>query len=185
MPDPISLLPPIIGIWDAIYNEETLTYELVDVPDGWFICDGSNGTPDLRGRFIPCAGDKYVVGDTGGVNFIDLPAHLHSLDGITIYGEMGYYNPHRHILPIVQIPSVTLSTIGATAGTTLWTNPTHTHWTRYGPVLTLPDYKYTLPEISIHHHNLEGETLETDATTWDYPPPYKVLAYIMKAKGNQ
>jgi hypothetical protein len=23
-----------------------------DIPDGWAICDGTNGTPDLRGRFI-------------------------------------------------------------------------------------------------------------------------------------
>lgn len=24
----------------------------VDIPRGWAICDGTNGTPDIRGRFI-------------------------------------------------------------------------------------------------------------------------------------
>lgn len=36
------------------------------IPDHWALCDGSLGTPDLRNRFIPCAGDTYDPGDTGG-----------------------------------------------------------------------------------------------------------------------
>ena len=30
------------------------------IPDGWLICDGTEGTPDLRGRFIVGAGDMNV-----------------------------------------------------------------------------------------------------------------------------
>ena len=46
------------------------------IPDGWRECDGNNGTPDLRGRFIlgdesPRTTDttevKYVLDDVGGV----------------------------------------------------------------------------------------------------------------------
>lgn len=33
---------------------------------GWHICDGTNGTPDLRGKFILGASDSHVVGSTGG-----------------------------------------------------------------------------------------------------------------------
>ena len=33
---------------------------------GWHICDGTNGTPDLRGRFILGASDSHAVGSTGG-----------------------------------------------------------------------------------------------------------------------
>ena len=36
------------------------------VPAGWALCDGANGTPDLRGRFLVGAGGDYAVGDTGG-----------------------------------------------------------------------------------------------------------------------
>ncbi len=38
-----------------------------NVPSGWTLCDGSDGTPDLRDRFIVGAGGSYTSGDTGGV----------------------------------------------------------------------------------------------------------------------
>ncbi len=37
-----------------------------NIPAGWALCDGSNGTPDLRDRFIVGAGNSYAVGATGG-----------------------------------------------------------------------------------------------------------------------
>jgi len=36
------------------------------IPEGWNICDGSNGTPDLRDMFVMPAGHLYNPGDTGG-----------------------------------------------------------------------------------------------------------------------
>jgi len=39
---------------------------IVDIPDGWLICDGNNGTPDLRNRFVVGAGSDYAVDETGG-----------------------------------------------------------------------------------------------------------------------
>jgi hypothetical protein len=36
------------------------------IPSGYYICDGSNGTPDLRDRFVVGAGTSYAVGNTGG-----------------------------------------------------------------------------------------------------------------------
>jgi len=39
---------------------------VVDVPSGYVLCDGSNGTPDLRNRFIVGAGDTYAVAASGG-----------------------------------------------------------------------------------------------------------------------
>jgi len=40
------------------------------VPEGWILCDGHNGTPDLRDRFIVGAGDGYQAGDSGGANTV-------------------------------------------------------------------------------------------------------------------
>ena len=34
------------------------------IPDGFSLCDGSNGTPDLRNRFVIGAGSNYAVGAT-------------------------------------------------------------------------------------------------------------------------
>jgi hypothetical protein len=45
------------------------------IPGGWSLCDGNNGTPDLRNLFIPCAGATYNPGNTGGN-----VTHLHAVD---------------------------------------------------------------------------------------------------------
>lgn len=39
---------------------------VADIPSGWYLCNGSNGTPDLRGKFVLGAGGAYNPGDTGG-----------------------------------------------------------------------------------------------------------------------
>lgn len=55
--------------------------------NGWAICNGANGTPDLRGRFIVgYNGTSYTLGATGGNNSVTLtaaniPPHKHSVQG--------------------------------------------------------------------------------------------------------
>lgn len=50
------------------------------IPSGWFLCNGSNSTPDLRDRFVICAdadsAGTYNVGDTGDGS---IPSHVHSI----------------------------------------------------------------------------------------------------------
>jgi len=41
---------------------------VANIPDHYQICDGSNGTPDLRNKFVIGAGDTYAVNDSGGSN---------------------------------------------------------------------------------------------------------------------
>ncbi len=57
------------------------------VPSGWALCDGSNGTPDLRDRFVLCAGAAHAVGSSGGSETVTLtveqmPEHKHTLSGL-------------------------------------------------------------------------------------------------------
>jgi microcystin-dependent protein len=52
----------------------------LDIPQGWKLCNGLNGTPDLRNRFIVGAGNLYNVGDTGGSKDAILPSHIHDSD---------------------------------------------------------------------------------------------------------
>ena len=66
------------------------------VPTGWIVCDGTNGTPDLRGRFILGQGQgngltNRVLGDISGREYItltidEMPAHSHK-----------YYKPNTEI----------------------------------------------------------------------------------------
>lgn len=58
------------------------------VPAGWALCNGSNGTPDLRGRFVLGAGGTYAVGAKGGeethtLTAAEMPKHSH---------DIGYYD---------------------------------------------------------------------------------------------
>lgn len=39
---------------------------IVDIPAGWKLCDGNNGTPDLRDKFVVGAGDTFNPGDDAG-----------------------------------------------------------------------------------------------------------------------
>jgi hypothetical protein len=50
---------------------------VLSIPSGWFLCDGSNSTPDLRNRFIVGAGSTYSVGATGGSANAILVSHTH------------------------------------------------------------------------------------------------------------
>lgn len=60
-----------------------------DIPSGYFLCDGENGTVDLRGQFVvgcdprTTATEFKTVGETGGLSKVqletgDLPAHGHT-----------------------------------------------------------------------------------------------------------
>lgn len=51
---------------------------IASIPTGWHLCDGTNGTIDLRDRFIPGAGSTYSVGDTGGAQ-----THTHTVSDTT------------------------------------------------------------------------------------------------------
>jgi microcystin-dependent protein len=55
------------------------------IPSGWYLCDGSNGTPNLTDRFIIGAGSTYAVNGTGGASSVTLvtanmPSHTHTVN---------------------------------------------------------------------------------------------------------
>ena len=69
-----------------------------EIPEGWQLCDGTNGTPDLSGMFSvgydPDDPDHNEVGKTGGshkhtLTENEMPAHNHS-------GTTSYAGYHKH-----------------------------------------------------------------------------------------
>lgn len=52
------------------------TGSIAAIPPGFVVCDGTNGTPDLRDRFIPGAASVYAVGASGGAAI-----HVHPFTG--------------------------------------------------------------------------------------------------------
>lgn len=51
---------------------------IASIPSGWLLCDGTNGTPDLRNRFIVGAGSTYAVNATGGSADAIVVSHTHT-----------------------------------------------------------------------------------------------------------
>ena len=70
-----------------------------NIPTGFVLCDGNNGTPNLTDRFVVGAGSAYGVGATGGSSSVtlstaNLPSHNHSFSGSTSHSHT--INNHTH-----------------------------------------------------------------------------------------
>lgn len=63
---------------------------IATIPQGWYICDGNNGTPDLRDRFVLGAGLSYNVAAAGGSKDAVVVAHTHSL--VNSGSHVHYFN---------------------------------------------------------------------------------------------
>lgn len=60
----------LIAIWSGATGS---------IPSGWTLCNGTNGTPDLRNSFIIGAGSTYAVGQTGGTADAIVVSHTHTI----------------------------------------------------------------------------------------------------------
>ena len=85
---------------------------LGNIPTGWHLCDGTNGTPDLRNNFVVGAGSSYTLGQAvtispaGSTSAVSagtptitpfslttaqLPAHAHPFDYFTNGSSSNYF----------------------------------------------------------------------------------------------
>lgn len=153
------------------------------IPSGWFLCDGANGTPDLRGDFVVGAGGTYAVGATGGQNAItSVPAHTHgagnfantSAGAHSHTGATASAGSHNHTL--TGGGSSNGNTVGAqvradmNAGSNnnvIIAGGAHTH-------------NFSTNTDGAHTHTISGNTASTGNASVDIRPPYYALCYIMK-----
>ena len=151
----------IIAIWSG-----TTT----NIPTKWHLCDGTNGTPDLRGQFVVGAGGSYNVGDSGGeaihtlaVN--EMPSHSHNLSLNTSNLNIGSAGAHIH-------------TIGRHTGGGFSTNAS-------GMTSSSGPSDISTNSSGSHTHTISGNITYTMYNTGGSQPhnnlpPYYALCYIMK-----
>ena len=75
---------------------------LSKIPDGWHLCDGTAGTPNLKDRFLVGAGASYGLGATGGeakhtLSIDEMPSHNHWSGVADSRGYLGYFRTHSNM----------------------------------------------------------------------------------------
>jgi hypothetical protein len=60
------------------------------IPSGWYLCDGTNGTPNLTDKFIVGAGSAYSVGGTGGSADSIVVSHTHTATSSSSVTDPGH-----------------------------------------------------------------------------------------------
>ena len=57
---------------------------ITDIPEGWVLCDGNNGTPNLLDKFVKCVPDSSTnPGATGGSISKTTSGHRHGKGDLT------------------------------------------------------------------------------------------------------
>lgn len=141
----VAIPSGVIVMWSGTATPYNATTNPRGIPTGWALCNGENGTPDLRERFIVGAGGNnttqgqevagtngYNVGDFGGANSVTLdktqmPYHNHTASSSATVDRDYTYSPRSAGAQSGgsnkveglnnQLPTVTVTTtIGYTGG---------------------------------------------------------------------
>ena len=126
------------------------------VPTGWALCNGANGTPDLRNRFVIGAGSSYAVNATGGSANAVAVSHSHTFSN----GKTNTTGNHRHAIK----RSNSDSGFGGSVGT------------------DAVGSNYVYSEYAGNHSHTVSGTISSSGSSGTNKnlPPYYALCYIMK-----
>jgi len=163
---------------------------VVSIPTGWQLCNGSNGTPDLRDRFIVGAGTAYAPGATGGSNSVtldttQLPIHAHGLTGTFTSTAAGQ---HSHTATVTDPGHLHASTgNGAPNGVGAGVAMTGESDGGFNTTSAVTGITTSISAVADHQHSitLTGNTQTTGGTggttqPHENRPPYYALCYIQK-----
>lgn len=165
------------------------------IPSGWYLCNGSNGTPNLTNRFVMGAGSSNEL-TTGGSNSrtlttSNMPQHRHTFSDSATTSTAGNHSHsgstnstgnHRHGSVAQPHPTDTGRNGDSGSGST-GLNYSNKLGNNTGYAGT---HSHTLSINSggSHTHTLSvsGNTNYQGSTTaFDNKPAYMALAYIMKS----
>lgn len=148
----------IIAMWGGFISA---------IPSGWLLCDGQNGTPDLRSRFIKGAAAGSNPGATGGstththADHTGVITHTHT---VTITDPGHFHDEYRNS-----------ATTGGLDGWAVGDTSTST------PLLTGYDTGSKVTGITASAPAPAGAVSALSHDSPNSEPPYYALAYIQKS----
>ncbi len=174
---------------------------IANIPAGWALCDGTNGTPNLQNRFVVGAGDSYAVGATGGADSVTLtesqiPAHNH----VASSGNAGSHNhtgstdsdshnhsgstssdSHNHSFSLYNFGSGQNkpSSYNATNHDTNYSTSSDTHSHSFTTNWDSHSHSLNINNNGSHNHTITVEDTGGNGSH-ENRPPYYALALIMK-----
>lgn len=176
----------IITMWSGATNA---------VPSGWALCDGNNGTPNLKDRFIVGAGQSYGVGNTGG-NWTQTPSVWTNAagTGVQVAGtaiteaQMPW---HTHSGSVGSDASINTEQKTQASPHGTWLNSSkfdsESGWQPSRVRKPLQEFSASLSINGTggnqpHYHGVtdNGHAHTAAASAIDVRPPYYALAFIMK-----
>ena len=157
---------------------------IASVPVGWYLCDGTNGTPNLRDRFVVGAGSTYAVNATGGSADAAVVSHTHTatstFTGTAMTGHThGVTDPgHKHLtVEAGSFPYGSSSPNQVSGATYTAQNQLQAYTSTDTTGVSVGSASAGTPAGTVATTNTSTGVSGTNANL----PPYLALAYIMKA----
>jgi hypothetical protein len=138
------------------------------IPAGYVLCNGSNGTPDLRDRFVVGAGSTYSVDATGGSANAIVVSHTHTFSETT--STIAAHNHLSYVCDDSATPFYNATAVSGlgTGGVNQGSGEAR-------------NYTSTTSDAGSHSHTVSGTTSSAgNSGTNANLPPYYALCYIMK-----
>lgn len=157
--------PPFVGLYwiEASADAECPVNGIIvwnkilgDKPDGFVICDGLNGTPDMRDKFVYGAPNDAGVGSTGGAT-----SHTHGNSDTNAAGS------HTHTL------------VGSTGNSGQNKRASNYDGT---PAMAAGNHAHSLPTGTITDTDANHTHTFGDTNSADSLPTYLKLYYLMRIK---
>ena len=156
---------------------------IANIPDGWFLCDGSNSTPDLRTRFVQGAADGVEAGGTGGSSTAT-PAN-HSNHTVTQPSAHAALGTHQHLLPFGQNSPYNSMYFSQDppygVGGAVTISDTGSMSSGGSSQSVLPQNSQAITAGTPNAHSGTAVNAHSAHSTSDSRPPFYAILYIMKS----
>lgn len=151
---------------------------LANIPAGFVLCDGQNGTPDLRDKFVKGAAAAANPGTTGGAlthTHSDHASHTHTYSEIVNHTHPVTDPGHTHLTQ--RYPTAT----GASSGFTIDTSMSGTLADNTLPTKTATTGITTAnPAGGVATGTTAGPGAALTHNSPNHEPPFFCVAFIMK-----